>query len=162
MLLNKLFSLGMKRDIPALLDAPVGVALNLGAGESKIPFTKSLDFPDWDAESYCIPYNDESVACVHAYHFLEHLYNPAKMLEEIQRILMVGGILNIVVPHASGTMAFQDLDHKKFFVLDTWKNLQQTEYYKKGKCLSRMRLHVNVMMAITERNSAIITQMVKI
>lgn len=159
--LHDLFFLGMKREIRIPWVPPPGIHLNLGAGNSPINGAISLDWPEWDAEDYCIDWEDETIACVHAYHFLEHLHDPIRMINEIERVLMPGGVLNICVPHYMGTMAYQDLDHKKFFTLETFKQSQDNSFYEKGKGLQNLRIHINVMMAVVERNMAIIAQLVK-
>jgi SAM-dependent methyltransferase len=188
--IQSLFKLGMKRDVPEPMDAPRGLAINLGAGLSHIEGVFSLDHPRWDAESYHIEITrdmlaqfqlndpsarhpipqagemligapDNSIACIHAYHFLEHLHNPLRMLMEINRVLIPGGLVNICVPHYSGSMAHQDLDHKHTFALETWGNALRCKYYTKDRQGWRLRIHFNIMMAIAERNTCILTQLVK-
>lgn len=183
--IQDLFKLGMKRDLPQLLDMPEGAVLNLGCGQSPIHGAINLDYPLWDAENYLIeigsgmknilltghnpfPERDVMVPCpdgiiagIHAYHFLEHVRDPRRMLREMQRVLAPGGVINIVVPHYSGSMAHHDLDHKNTYALDTWANTLGTPYYTKDREGWKLRIHFNAMMAITERNTAILTQLVK-
>lgn len=160
----ELFALGMKRELKEPIDvskAPVGIHLNIGAGASVIPGAFPLDWPRWDADTDPIPYHDGTVAVIHAYHFLEHCANPVAMMREFERVLVPGGLLNIVVPHYSCTMAFHDLDHKHYFTLDTWKILLDTPYYSKyGKW--RLALTFNAVMGIVDRNLAILTQFTKV
>lgn len=160
--IQKLFLLGMKRDIPQLLEAPAGLAVNLGAGVSTIDGADNLDYPEWNADVDDLPYADNSVACVHAYHFLEHLREPLRMLNEISRVLKVGGVVNICVPHYSGSMAHHDLDHKHTFALDTWANSLSRVYYNKDKLAPQLKIHFNVLIAIAERNTCILAQLVKV
>lgn len=169
--IQDLFALGMKRHIPELLDAPEGIVVNLGAGNSPIPGAVNLDWPEWSAESYGIRLldehghlviaEDESIACIHAYHFLEHLHDPLRMLMEINRVLKPGGVVNICVPHYSGSMAHQDLDHKRTFALETWDNALRCKYYTKDREGWKLRIHFNIMIAIAERNTCILAQLVK-
>lgn len=161
MTIQELFELGMKRKLPELLDMPPGVHLNLGPGKSQIPGTIGLDLPEWDAETYSLPYFSNSIAGIHAYHFFEHLADPLRMLREVQRVLGRGGVLNCVVPHALGTLAFQDLDHKHFFVLDTWRNHLDNSYYDKNNTGWTLRIHFNAVLGIVERNLGMLTQFVK-
>lgn len=189
MKVQTLFNLAMKRKLPELLDFQNGLVLNLGCGNSPIPGAINLDFPHWNAENYVIeidartkhhlqhpnrayplpaetgnllvPCPDGVVAGIHAYHFLEHVTDPRRMLREMQRVLMPGGVINICVPHYSGSMAHHDLDHKNTYALDTWANTFATPYYNKDREGWKLHVHFNAMIAVAERNAAIITQLVK-
>lgn len=157
-----LFYLGMERKVPNLRTLyPAGVVLNLGAGSKDIPGSFPLDLPDWDADVKPIPYRDESVAAIHAYHFLEHLNDPIKVLRECQRVLMTGGVINIVVPYYNSSIAAMDLDHKHAFNEDTWKTLFNNSYYEKNSTGWKLRVHFNLIAGIVERNLALFTQLVK-
>ena len=187
--IQQLFKLGMKRDVPELLVGPQGIVLNLGCGKSHIPGAVNLDYPQWDAENYRIEVPNivkhkffhgadaelpvasmgdvlvtcpsGSVAVIHAYHFLEHLHDPRRMLKEMQRVLMPGGVINIVVPHHWSQISFQDLDHKHHFALEVWRTTLDNHYYDKGNTGWQLRVHFNMMMGIVERNVCIFTQLVK-
>lgn len=186
--IQELFKLGMKRDVPELLDFPEGAVLNLGCGKHELPDAINLDYPQWDAENYHIevpkwlqwklqghsgdfPIPDakhllsqcpsNSIAGIHAYHFLEHVRDPRRMLREMQRVMMPGGVINICVPHYWGSMAHHDLDHKNTYAIDTWANTFSAPWYTKDREGWKLRIHFNMMMAITERNVAILTQLVK-
>lgn len=101
------------------------------------------------------------LAGIHAYHFLEHLHDPRRMLREMQRCLKIGGMINICVPHYWGSMAHHDLDHKHNFAIDTWSNTFSAPWYDKDRDGWQLRIHFNMLMAVTERNTAILTQLVK-
>jgi predicted SAM-dependent methyltransferase len=104
------------------------------------------------------------VDLIWALHFFEHLHgdNVVLMLRECERVLRIGGLLNICVPHRLGAMAYQDLNHKSFFTEDTWRNTMENEYYgDKSQEPWRLRVWFNVIMGINERNLALLTQMVK-
>lgn len=122
-----------------------------------------LDLPGWNAEKGVIPYGPRSVDRIVAFHFFEHLSDPRVMLAECQRVLKIGGVLTLVVPHAWGTMAFQDLDHKAFYVLDTWDILFNNKWYDQtyGEVEWTFEVHANFVMGIVERNLALCTQLVK-
>jgi SAM-dependent methyltransferase len=189
--IQQLFALGMKRDVPQLLDFPVGVVVNLGCGRHHLEGAVNIDYPDWEAERYeiqlprevimpehpmCIGdmltgtgqlFRKQLVRCpdnflagVHAYHFLEHVHDPRRMLREIQRCLQPGGVANICVPHYWGSMAHHDLDHKHNFAVDTWANTFSAPWYDKDREGWTLRIHFNMLMAVTERNAAILTQLV--
>ncbi len=161
--LENMFHIGMDRPTNIILqDAQRGIRLNIGAGSKVIDGTISLDFPAFDFDAMNIPYGDSEVTQIHAYHFLEHLKDPVRMLQEFQRVLMVGGHVNIVVPHYAAQIACEDLDHKKFFTIDTWKTLFNNQYYNKNRVEWNFRIHFNMIMGIAERNLCIFTQLVKI
>ena len=157
----ELFKLGMKRDIVPLL--PAGATqVNLGCGIQRMPNCLNLDLPDWNAETGAIPCDDQSVDTIWAFHFFEHLSgkDAIRMLRECQRVLKVGGALNIVVPHRLSQMAYHDLDHKSFYCEETWRNLFSTPYYEKNRELPWMfTIRTNVVIGIVERNLALLTQL---
>lgn len=159
-----LFKLGMKRDIQPLLEAPhvTGVQLNLGAGNQQMDGVINLDYPTWDADVDNIPYADNSVDSIYAFHFFEHLVDPRPTLRECFRVLVPQGTLNIVVPYWNCQLAWQDLDHKKAFTLDTWATLKDTTYYEKEKVGWPFIINTNIVIGVAERNLAIMTQLVKI
>jgi len=185
--IQQLFELGMKRQVPELLDFPEGLVLNLGAGKHVLPGAFNIDYPQWDAESYSIDITlndrallitgkehpieqardllgtcpDNVIAGIHAYHFLEHVRDPRRMLREMQRVLKPGGVINICVPHYWGSMAHHDLDHKNTYAIDTWANTFSAPWYTKDREGWKLRIHFNMLMAVAERNAAILTQLVK-
>lgn len=140
---------------------PQGLILNLGAGNKHIEGATPLDYPEWDADNNALPYVDESVDGIHAYHFLEHVEDPVWVLLECQRVLKVGGILNICVPYYTSQMAAHDLDHKHMFCEETWRVLFDNPYYDKNKVEWKLEVRTNVIIGIVERNLALITQMEK-
>ena len=164
--IEQLFLLGMKRSLHTVHEH-VGsdcVALNLGAGKTNIDGAINLDFPEWDATYMPLPFEDESVHTIHAYHFLEHLHGERviQMLREFQRVLVNGGVANIVVPHRLGQMAIEDLDHKTQFCEETWRNLFRNKYYDKHRELPwQLDVGLNVIMGLNERNLALVTQLVR-
>lgn len=163
MTIQDLFELGMKRRLPGLLEMPEGLILNVGAGNHEIRGTEPIDIEHgWDADHYDLPFPEESVAGIHCYHFLEHVADPIGVLADFQRVLIRGGVVNIGVPHCSGEMAFQDLDHKNFFTTETWQKLFANPYYDKYKIRWQFRVHINFVMYIVERNAMLFTQLEKI
>lgn len=165
--LNEFFALGMKRWIPELVEPPFMAmrAFNLGGGNSNIKDVPSLDLPRWDATRDPIPAQDNSIGALYAFHFLEHLTGAQAiaLLREAERVLVPRGVFNILVPHRLGAMAFQDLDHKSFYNEDTWKELFSNPYYDKNGTPEswRLEVNVNVIIGLSERNLALMTQLVK-
>ena len=94
--INDFFLLGMKRDIPNILPMDKGIVLNLGAGNQVIVDTHPLQYETgWNAETDAIPFIDESVDGIHAYHFLEHIQNIHFLMSECQRVMKKGAVMNI-------------------------------------------------------------------
>lgn len=156
------FNHGMDRNFlgPLPMEAP---GLNLGAGSKHFSGWLSLDKPLWDAEKNPIPSGDEQQQSIIAYHFLEHLTAPRVpyILSECARVLVKGGTLNIVVPHAEGSLAFADLDHKSFFTERTWQTLMGNTRYCPHNFDIPLRVHFNLIMAEEHRTLCLFTQMVK-
>lgn len=160
--IQTLFELGMKRKLPNLIPPRRGLLnLNLGAGRSHVEHFQSLDWPQWDADTMPIPYDADSIHHIYAFHFLEHTREPIKVLREIERVLVGGGVATIVTPHAMSEIAVQDLDHKSFFHEDTWKHLFHNQGYDKHIGW-RLQVHANFIMGINFRNLALFTQLVKV
>jgi SAM-dependent methyltransferase len=160
----KLFELGMDRVVPypeewEALGRHDYTILNLGAGNKHIVGTVALDLPEWNAETLPIPYEDETVDAILAFHFLEHIQNVTFVLRECQRVLRPGGTLNIVVPYGMSDCALQDLDHKHRFTEDTWKNTFANPYYDKGDW--HWRIGFNMIMGLVHRNLVLVTQLIK-
>jgi ubiquinone/menaquinone biosynthesis C-methylase UbiE len=131
--LKNIVALGLARDVNEFVDMPNGIILNVGAGNKLIANSIPLDWPLWDADKDIIPYEDNSISGVHCYHFLEHVSDPVKVLQEFQRVLCDGGVLNIVVPYYRSQMNYHDLDHKKSFCEETWRVLFSNPYYNKNR-----------------------------
>jgi predicted SAM-dependent methyltransferase len=159
--IQEMFLIGMKRNIPELVNMPKGLNLNLGAGRQEIPGAIKLDYPDWDADVDDLPYDDNTVDGIHAYHFLEHCHDPIAVLYDCQRVLKPGGVMNIVVPYYKSQMQYHDLDHKHAFTEETWRNLFACEYYDKNRIEWRFDIRVNIIIGVVERNICLMTQLVK-
>jgi predicted SAM-dependent methyltransferase len=159
-MIEELFSLGMKRELPIFKDwKGREVNINIGAGKQIIENTKNLDLPNYDANVDRIPYVDNSVDVIHCYHLIEHLDDVPFFLSECQRVLKSGGIMNICVPHFSCSAAWQDFTHTRGVAVDAFKNLFATEFYHKINW--EFNINGSILIAITERNTAIIAQLEK-
>jgi len=158
----------MDRVLPDLEECDQGLTLNLGCGWAKgnkyIPGAIGLDLPDWDANTMPIPYPDASVGTIHAFHFLEHVDNVLYLLAECQRVLMVGGVMNIVVPYYSSALQAQDFTHRRAFCEDTWKTNFANAYYHQPGAIEqwKFRVGLNIIIGIVERNLCLMTQLIKV
>lgn len=154
------FRLGMKRGLPRLISKG-GVSLELGPGNSPVGADLTLELPSWDADkSVVLPYGDEEIDTIHMYHFLEHINDPIGLLRECERVLCENGIINIVVPHQSQSLAYEDLDHKHFFNEHTIEKLLNNKGYEKNNGWL-LRQHCSFIMAVELRNLSCFIQLVK-
>lgn len=108
-----------------------------------------------------LPWEDGSVGGIFAVNILEHLWDPRPIMEECARVLAPGCPLNIVVPHGSHGIYLQDLDHKKPFILDSWNNWLNNQYWGPDRSNLNLRIGANFKFAIKEQNVNIITQLIK-
>jgi len=162
--INDLFYIGMSRKVPELFtEVNEAVNLNLGAGSGfkKINGTIPLDYPDWNAESDKIPYDDNSVDSITALHFLEHIKNVKFVIEEIDRVLKPGGFANIVVPYYNSNLQFSNLDHYSYFNEKTFQRLFTESTYVSTDYKFSLEVGTQFIIGIVERNLCLMTQLVK-
>lgn len=156
---------GLDRSIPSFQEQPLGcLSLNLGAGRKMIGDSLPLDWEHGWIAPAPIPFEDESVSEIFAYHFFEHLTGQQAIdtLRECERVLAVGGTINILVPLAGSIMAYQDLDHKSFWTEETFRILFNNKYYD-GSVNHDWRLQVvfQLVVGLTQKNLALVAQIVK-
>src|SRR6187551_3568719 len=132
--IQQLFKWGMDREIPELLDPPDllddSLHLNLGPGNVKQisgtvgvgdPAELMTDvawrFPD------LLPFEDETVGAVHAYHFLEHFSGEdcIAILRDVERVLIPGGVVYVCTPYPDTPNFWRALDHKSAWCEETWE-----------------------------------------
>ncbi len=77
-----------------------------------------------------IPYEAESADVILARHFLEHLSDPIKIMNEIWRVLRMGGEAHVIVPSTDGPGAFQDPTHKSFWNENSFLYYSHPTYQK--------------------------------
>jgi len=66
--LVELFNLGMMRSYAEIIpDNNTGIILNLGPGNKHIDECIELEYPEWDAETMRIPFDDNTIKQIHAY-----------------------------------------------------------------------------------------------
>lgn len=170
--IGQLFTNGIARVIKEPKVTPGdGPILNLGCGNKLLDDSNNpanqmlidLQIPDWIAPH--LDFDENSVAGIHAYHFLEHLYSDEfrDMMSECYRVLKLDGVMNICVPYAMAEMAFQSTDHKIFFTEESWKALLDEPYYDcmYGKPHLNFDIHTNFVAGVVGRNLSVFTQLVK-
>lgn len=156
-----LFALGMKRYLPPLI-VREGMALDLGAsGKYIAPKALPYGYPNWQFPRDNIPTQDNKVATIHCYHFLEHLTGERVPLfmKEVERVLEPGGVFNFSVPYYNTTLAVQNHDHKSWWCEDSWDNLFYDHTY--GERDWKLHVHFQVVAGINQRNLALVGQLVK-
>jgi SAM-dependent methyltransferase len=100
--------------------------LNLCSGDYPIPGAVNVDFMTFREVDYVCdltkipwPWKDNSIDKIYITHGLEHFEDHVSVLNECYRILKVGGILEIIVPHASSPVAVGCLGHYRTYSYDT-------------------------------------------
>lgn len=101
------------------------VVIELGCGPSKknpdAIGVDALDFPGVDLVGdifevlTALP--DASVKACHSSHFLEHVAGLPHLIDEIERVLVPGGVMVATVPHFSNPYFYSDPTHSRFFGL---------------------------------------------
>ena len=153
----------MSREVPRLLYNEGGKHINLGSGSGlkTIHNCIDIDYPEWDANKDRLPFEDNSIDVVRSYHFLEHIKNAKFVLEEVDRVLKPGGIMNNVVPYANSNAQFSSLDHVSFFNEKTFHRLFNEKTYKNTDYNFKLKVHAQWIIGIVERNLCLMTQLVK-
>jgi len=92
--------------------------LNLACGNRKLEGYIGVDIiktPEvdvvWDLNEYPYPWEDGEVDEITCHHFVEHVEDIIKFMDECYRILKVGGKFEIVAPYYSSVRAWQDPTH---------------------------------------------------
>lgn len=118
-------------------DAPVVIELGCGANKRHADALgiDALDYPGVDivGDIYEVlaQFPPGSVDRVYSYHFIEHVENVSRLLEELSRVVKVGGELEFVAPHFSNPHFYSDPTHRNFFGLYTFS------YFSTGAPLRR-------------------------
>lgn len=103
------------------------ITLELGCGNSKkVAGAIGVDAQDHecvdivgDVFDVLRQFPEQTIDAVYSFHFFEHVTDLGGLLDEIARVLKVGGRLEIVVPHFSNPYFYSDYTHKTFFGLYT-------------------------------------------
>lgn len=126
------------------LESKRGIRLDIGCGGSKIA-------PDWvgmdmralegvdivhDVENYPWPLEDESVLCAVASHLVEHIaphkFGFINFMNEVWRVLKVGGEFAIATPHGYSPGYLQDPTHCNPCNEATWAYFDPEEPHTQG------------------------------
>jgi SAM-dependent methyltransferase len=122
------------RQVSGILDKSGALAeerllkLDLGCGITKRrPDFVGVDLLDGpavdivgDALDVLRALEDERAVEVYSSHFFEHVDNLSALIDELERVLVVGGRLHVVVPHFSNPYYYSDPTHRRPFGLYTF------------------------------------------
>ncbi len=100
----------------------MGEKLNFGCGRKMlkgyvnvdIQKHKNIDY-SFDFNKFPYPLEDDRFSYILLDNVLEHLDNPAKVLDELYRISKKNGIIHIIVPYYHCSGAYNDITHRNFF-----------------------------------------------
>ena len=104
------------------------IVLELGCGSNKRHAEAiGIDALDYscvdivgDIYEVLAQFPSNSVDEVYSYHFIEHIENINKLVEELSRVVKLGGTIDFVVPHFSNPYFYSDPTHRNFFGLYTF------------------------------------------
>lgn len=109
--------------------------INLGCGKKIKEGYLNIDFIKaegvdmvCDLNQYPWPFQDNTFDEVYASHFLEHLLDFKKTMEEIRRICRNKAKVTIRAPHFSCGVSFRDPTHQHFFSYFTFDYFVKMEY----------------------------------
>lgn len=113
-----------KPGVKEQLKAGEYLIVELGPGEQRgVKGAVTFDILDHDSvDVVCdlskgLPLDDGSVDELHSYHFLEHVDDLQRMMQETARVLKPGGRAIGSVPHFANPYFYSDYTHQKFFGL---------------------------------------------
>ena len=115
------------------------VILELGCGpRKKVQGAIGIDAIDYEGVDIvgdvyailnCFP--DNTVDELFSFHFLEHVQDLSKLVDEMARVLKPGGEIVSTVPHFSNPYFYSDYTHKQFFGLYSLSYLSIDNIFKR-------------------------------
>ena len=129
-----------KRGVLARVHDGETVVLELGCGNQKRDSTAigidALDFPCvdlvGDVFEVLAAFPANSVERVSTSHFMEHVVDVPRLLSELSRVLVPGGVLKSVVPHFSNPFYYSDPTHRSPFGLYTMAYFCEQRLFSRG------------------------------
>lgn len=102
--------------------------LHLGAGQKPVDGRVNVDVVAMpgidvvhDLDVYPWPWADDSIEEIHALHLFEHVVDPVGFMAEAWRVLVLGGLLHVEVPHYQSRNAFTDPTHRRYCTEETFR-----------------------------------------
>lgn len=107
--------------------------LNLGCGVNLMAGWCNLDLNDLadvrhDLETTPLPFPDNSIVELRAWHTLEHIRNLLPLMQDLYRCAIPDATFEIVVPYGSNDAAFEDPTHVRQFFSNSFAYFSQTAY----------------------------------
>jgi SAM-dependent methyltransferase len=109
--------------------------IDIGCGTRKVEGTLGVDnvaVPGVDIVADLdqgLPFKDNSVDAVYAYHILEHLNDFLGTMNEIYRVCKPGALVFVKVPHAASTfVTWKDPTHKRGLFIATFAYFDDTYF----------------------------------
>lgn len=146
-----------KNNIISKISRDEPVEIEIGCGDRKRdPDVIGIDILDTsatdivgDALEVLRALPGESVKSISSYHVFEHLQDIQEIIAEVERLLVPGGEMLVVVPHYSNPFYYSDPTHRNFFGLYTFSYFCEDKLFRRrvpsyvrrmGLELSRVRL----------------------
>ena len=114
--------------------------LHLGSGLKVLKGYTNVDLTNkygadviHNLEKFPYPFKDNTFDYILMDNVLEHLEDTIKVMEELHRISKPNAIINIIVPHCSGFMAFGSITHKRYFTSGTFNTFEPNNWEKYSK-----------------------------
>jgi len=111
--------------------------LNLGCGNDIKKDYLNVDFEKipgidlvYDLNKLPHPFKDNQFEEINMSNILEHLDNPFEIMKEIHRISKAGAKITIRAPHFSSNNVWGDLQHKRGFNTDSFKNANMRNLFR--------------------------------
>ena len=119
--------------------------LNLACGDSRMEGFKGVDilkseFADYNIDLEQFPWyiESDSVEEVFCSHYVEHTPDLVKFMNELHRIMKVGGKATIIAPYYACMRAWQDPTHKRAICENTFF------YFNKGWRVANKIHHIGI------------------
>ncbi len=126
--------------VQAEIEAGRPVRLNFGCGPRPRESYYGLDWLELPGVDVVADLNrplsllpDNSVEAIYTHHTFEHIVNFMELLQEIHRVMIPGGRIEVVVPHFSNPYGFSDPTHVRFFGLYTFYYFCEAENQPRRK-----------------------------
>lgn len=110
--------------------------LNMGCGKDVLKGYINLDIVKregvdivHDLNKFPYPFRDNEFEEIVCKSVIEHLENVPMVMDELYRILKIGGIIKIVVPHFTSVNAYTDPTHIHYFTYGSFDYLTDGNRY---------------------------------